>query len=388
MSPASAAIRASSGISCAIWTAGTARPGQRLLRPRRPRYRVLALLGRDAERALEREVGPGGLEGGVGNLAGAGFISLDVAGSIDKLVIANSTGSTGAIYITDYYTGGQQIDRRASCTTGQLASSLRDTDSPLFVHYTGTGVSPFVWVEDGWLFWVYATGTTANQSAMTAYPLAADWEYQADVNNRIICPKINLGATPSKLYRVLVNCAENIGDATMGVTPDAYKVQYRTSGIDDNTGSWTDVPQNGDLSGVLPAANIQFAFMFRTAGVIMLPARILALALVYEAADELPSQYKWNFGDFNTSNGTFAWIQDTLFGGSLTTHTINIYRADTNALVLTQASTGTTNGTFEYWNGSAWDSGLGSDSVGRRRRFVPTGSLPSGVDLYAIITVA
>jgi hypothetical protein len=329
------------------------------------------------------EVMPGG---SVTNTPTNTFTSLDVAGSIDKLVITGAA-STGTVYITDYYTGAQQIDRRAGCLTSQNPSGLRDTDSPIFVHNVSNNV-PFVWVEDGWLFWVYSqtTGTTIN--ALTAYPLAADLDYQAEVNNRIICPKITLGATPSKFYRALVNCAENLGDHTMGVSPDGYRLQYRTSGIDDNTGGWADVPQTGDLSGVSSASSIQFAFLFRTAGVIMLPARVLSLALIYEAADELPSQYKWNFGDFNASNGTFAWIQDTLFGGSLTTHTINIYRADTNALVLTQASTGTTNGTFEYWNGSAWDAGLASDLVGRRRRFVPTGSLPSGVDLYAIITVA
>jgi hypothetical protein len=32
--------------------------------------------------------------------------------------------------------------------------------------------------------------------------------------------------------------------------------------------------------------------------------------------------------------------------------------------------------------------GLGSDAIGTKRRFVPTGSLPSGVDLIAEITVA
>jgi hypothetical protein len=329
------------------------------------------------------EVPPGGTNT---NVATAGFTSLDVAGSLDKLVIA-SAASTGTVFVTDYYTGGQQIDRRGGALATPLPSANRDIDSPIFVHTISANV-PFLWVEDGWLFWAYTQATAANISALTAYPLAADLEFQAEVDNRIICPKINLGALPSKFYRVLVNAAENIGDTTMGVAPDMFQVQYRTAGIDDNSGSWTTVPPNGDLSGVSASSDIQFAFRFRTAGLVMLPARILSLALVYEAADELPSQYKWNFGDFNTSNGTFAWIQDSLFGGSLTTHTINIYRADTNALVLTQASTGTTNGTFEYWNGSAWDSGLGSDSVGRRRRFVPTGSLPSGVDLYAIITVA
>ena len=174
----------------------------------------------------------------------------------------------------------------------------------------------------------------------------------------------------------------------MGVTPDMYQVQYRTAGIDDNSGAWTTVPQTGDLSGVSAAAEIQFAFRFRTAGVILLPARILSLALIYETADALPSQYRWNFGDFNASNGTFAWIQTALFGASPSLHTINIYRADTNALVLTQVSSSTTNGTFEYWNGSAWVAGLGSDALNTRRRFVPSGSLPGGVDLYATLTVA
>ena len=329
------------------------------------------------------EVPPGGTNTSV---ATGGFTSLDVAGSLDKLVVTGAA-STGTVYVTDYYTGGQQIDRRGGCLTAQLASALRDTDSPIFPHTIAANV-PFVWVEDGWLFWIYAQAATTNLNALTVYPLAADLEFQADVSNRVICPKISLGAAPSKFYRALVNCAENLGDNTMGVSPDMYLLEYRTAGIDDNTGGWTAVPQSGDLSGVSAAANIQFAFRFRTAGVVMLPARILSLALLYETADDLPSQYRWNFGDFNASNGTFAWVQSALFGATPGTHTIEIYRADTNALVLTQASTGTTNGTFEYWNGSAWDSGIGADTVGRRRRFVPTGSLPGGVDLYAKLVVA
>lgn len=329
------------------------------------------------------EVPPGGTNT---NLATSTFTSLDVAGSLDKLVVTGAA-STGTIYITDYYTGGQQIDRRSGCLTTQTVSALRDTDSPVFVHSI-TSNTPFVWVEDGWLFWVYAQATTTTTNALTVYPLAADLEFQADVNNRVILPKITLGATPAKLYRVFTNCVGNIGDNTMGVSPDMFKIQVRTSGIDDNSGGWADVGQDGDLSGFGTPSNIQFALQFRTAGVIMLPARVLNLSLIYETDDALPSQYRWNYSDFNTTNGTFAWIQTELFGATPGTHTINIYRADTNALVLTQASTGTTNGTFEYWNGSAWDSGIGSDTVGRRRRFVPSGSLPGSVDLYAKIVVA
>ena len=329
------------------------------------------------------EVTPGGSNTNVGT---ANFTSLDIAGSLDKLVITGATGF-GSVYITDYYTGGQQIDRRAGCLATQLPSALRDTDSPIFVHNISANI-PFVWVEDGWLFWNYTQSTTSNTNALTVYPLAADLGFQADVNNRIICPKIVLGATPAKLYRALVNAMESLGDDTMGVAPDMYRLQVRTSGIDDNTGAWTDVPQTGDLSGLGTPSSIQFAFQFRTAGVIMLPARVLSLALIYETDDALPSQYQWNLADTDESNGTFAWVQATLFGATPGLHTINIYRADTNVLVLTQVSSGTTNGDFQYWNGSAWDNGIGADTVGRRRRFVPTGSLPSGVDLYAKLMVA
>lgn len=328
------------------------------------------------------EVPPGGT---ATNLAVGSFTSFDIAGSLDKLVITGAA-STGTIYITDYYTGGQQIDRRAGLLTQTLPSALRDLDTPIYVHSVSS-TAPFVWVEDGWMFYMYGTATTTTTNALTVYPLAADGDYNSDVNNRIICPRINLGGTPAKFYRVLVNDVQNLGDFTMGIMPDMYRLQYRTSGIDDNSGAWIDVPQNGDLSGVSVNQFIQFGFLFRTAGVVMLPSRILSLAVLYETADSLPSQYRWNFADFNTSNGTFAWVQAVLFGGSLTTHTIEIYRADTNVLVLTQASTGTTNGTFEYWTGSAWAAGLGSDVIGTRRRFVPTGSLPSGVDLYARILV-
>jgi hypothetical protein len=329
------------------------------------------------------EVVPGGPNT---NAPTSQFTSLDIAGSIDKLVITGATGF-GSVYITDYYTGGQQIDRRAGCLATQLPSALRDTDSPIFVHNVSVNI-PFVWVEDGWLFWNYTQSTTTNLNALTAYPLAADLAFQADVNNRVICPKITLGATPSKFYRALVNCVENLGDDTMGVTPDMYRLQYRTGGIDDNSGAWTDVPQTGDLSGVASSASIQFAFLFRTAGLIMLPARVLSLALVYEADDGLPSQYQWNFGDFNATNGTFAWIQTSLFGSAPPLHTIEIYRADTNALVLTQASSGNTNGQFQYWHGSTWHNGLHNDELLLRRRFVPSAGLPAGVDLYAKLTVA
>jgi len=174
------------------------------------------------------EVVPGGTET---NVAISTFTTLDVAQSMDKLVIAGGS-NTVSLYITDYYTGGQQIDRRANILSTQMVSSLRDVDSPIYVHSI-VGQAPSVWVEDGWLFWMYGTAITTNTNALSVYPLAADLDFQADINNRIILPKITLGATPAKMYRVTTTSMGNIGVLTMGVSPDFYKLQVRTSGIDD-----------------------------------------------------------------------------------------------------------------------------------------------------------
>lgn len=322
------------------------------------------------------EVPPGGT---ATNAAVVTFSSFDIASSLDRIFIAGPA-SLGTHYVTQYRTDGGQFERRFGMLSNQLASTLSDTDLPEFPHNIGANAQT-IWVEDGFVFMVNTTNG-ANVNQMFIFPAAADWVY----GQKVIAPKITVAA--SKLYRVVVNSVENIGDDTMGVGPDAFRVLFRTSGIDDNSGAWTVVAPNGDLSGIGAVTSIQFAFEFRTLGTVLIPARILSLALIYESSTDLPAQYQWNFGDVDLSNGTFAWIQRSLFGGTPGTHTIEIYRADTNALVLTQASTGSTNGVFENHSGLTWVSGLGDDTVGRRRRFVPTGSLPAGVDLYAKITVA
>ena len=110
-------------------------------------------------------------------------------------------------------------------------------------------------------------------------------------------------------------------------------------------------------------------------------------AYLFKQSGNLISQFEWNLSDSSTSNGTLGFDQIALFGGSVPGLTINYYRSDTNANVLTQASTGTTNGTFNYWNGSGWVAGLGTDTIGTRRQFVPSAGLPTGVNVYAQISL-
>ena len=105
---------------------------------------------------------------------------------------------------------------------------------------------------------------------------------------------------------------------------------------------------------------------------------------IYSA--DIPSHLKWNFSDTNNSSGNIGFIQCCYYG-SVPNLQIDYYRSDTDANVLSQASTGSTNGVFEYWDGSSWTSGLGTDTINIRRRFRPTASLPAGVNLYARLKV-
>lgn len=330
------------------------------------------------------EIPPGGT---ASYTAYASFANLEISGSLDRLVISN--GIAARHYVTQYRTDAGQFDHiflGDSRQLDQATSSANIVSRPNTSQGAGAAVAYF-WVEGGFAF-MSKQSTAIGNNQIYIWPIGAHWSYVGTTLQRAILPRINIGATPSKFYRVLKTDANSLGSLDLGSGLEPFILEYRTSGISDNSGSWTDVPANGDLSGVSAASAIQFAVKFKTIGDYCVPDRLISLAFLYETADALPSQYRWNFSDSSSASGTFAWIQSTLFGGSPGLHTINIYRADTNALVLTQASSGSANGTFEFWNGSAWVAGLGTDTIGTRRRFTPTASLPASVDLYATITVA
>jgi len=188
-------------------------------------------------------------------------------------------------------------------------------------------------------------------------------------------------------HRVCVNALRKHGANQYNHWPaEPYKIWYRTSGITDNSGSWALVPEGGNLTSVTAASTIQFKIKFKTISQIGLPTRIYSLAVIYDNSADLPSHFKWNLADTNNGTGTVGFIQTTYYG-SVPHLQADYYRADTDVNVLSQASTGSTNGVFEYWDGSAWTAGLSTDTPGIRRRFRVTGSLPSGVNVYVRIKV-
>jgi hypothetical protein len=321
------------------------------------------------------------------NITGGNFVAVNADESIDKLTAVTSTGN---MYITNFFganwnppdTRSQTpLTRRIGCLTTQLPSALKNSNSPNFVHSVLSN-NALINSLEGWMFYNYTRSSTSNVNGVAIYPLGADIEYFNYHNNRIICPRITLQITPIKYYRLLVNCVKNIGDTYFGVTPDMYKVQYRTQGISNNSGSWIDIPQDGDMSKTTPSNEIQFAFQFRTAGVIMLPARILSLALLYENEDGIPSQFAWNYQDTNLNSGVFSWIQNEYYN-DINKQRIELYRFDNDELLMSQELCENKNGIVEYWNGSVWLTGLGENAIGTKRRFVPTRLIPKDINVYA-----
>jgi hypothetical protein len=324
-------------------------------------------------------------QGGVASVpATGGILNLDYGALVDKFVIAAYAAPTGRTYVTQYRSDGGQMDSHMMIT-----STLADGTSgnnPLFPKFATTTI--YVWADDGILYVFNNAATTGGGNIYVYGAFGAHWATAAITGNRAILPKITFASTPSRLNRVYIQGVENIITLTeLSKQTDSYRIKYRTSGIDDNSGAWLDVSAAGDLSGVAPTTTIQFCIEFRTWTDICVPARLTSLSLVYEADDALPDEYQWNLGDSNTVDGTFGFTQKQVFGSWPKLHTINIYRADNDTLSLTQNNTITLLGEFEFWNGSAWAANTGNNVIGTRRRFRPTGSLPSGVDLYATLNL-
>lgn len=314
--------------------------------------------------------------------AGA-FSTLEYLDTFDKFFVITNGASGDRCYLTQYRTDGSQWDYalyNGLNYSNQVAADASLPDFPCMANNFATATT-----KNGVLYLLRtaATGSvTSFINMLWMIPLGADWSIADATSQHVIFPKI---ATPgaTKYYNVWVQEAKQLGDTVYGFGPEPFRVYYRTSGIDDNTGGWTLVDDAGDMSGVSGASFIQFRITFRTIGITGIPARVIGISVNYENSGALPPELVWAVGDSNNADGTVGMYQTTT--ASWTTLTINYYRRDNNNLVLTQASSGTTNGVFEYYNGSSWTAGLGTNAAGTRIRFRPTAGLPS-TDVYAMVS--
>lgn len=323
--------------------------------------------------------------GSANTYAATGALSaVESIDSLDRLVVT-STGASGVRhYVTRYQTNVEQFDLIWGVDTKQIDQTFADNNTPI-IPGNVLATSHSVWSEGG-LTYLARIGTASTNNHLYLVPFGAHGALQTNTTNqRVITPEIS---TPNceNYHRACMSFVKKMGTDKFSISPEPIQMYYRTNGITDNTGTWIALDDYADLSGVAPSSSIQFMFEFKVIGNYCVPGRLLSCEVMYETEDTLPSHLQWNFSDSNNSNGTVGFIQKTTYG-SVPNLQIDYYRADNDINLLTQQSISTTNGTFEYWTGAAWAAGLGSDSVGQRRRFVPSSGLPSSTNVYAKIKV-
>lgn len=324
--------------------------------------------------------------GGASTFAATGALTgVEISDQIDRLIVT-STGTAGArSYVTKYNTNSDPFDHIFLVDGKQIDQSIADSDTTPYPAINAGVIN--VWSEEG-LTYICRAGTSAATNHLYAVPLGADWTY-ADgvVKQRLYTPSL---ATPNavKFVRAYVNNAQYLGEDKMTIPTEPYRMYYRTSGITDNSGSWTLMDGTGDLTGVDGASAIQFAMEFRVIGTFCIPNRIYNICVVYED-NTTDSHYQPSVAFSSTTDKRFAWRFSTAFGGTVPTLRVRLYDAVSGGLLVDDTTTSPT-GTFEKStnDGGAWSAYDTTDKANETTyiRYTPA-SLGDDIKVRALLTL-
>jgi hypothetical protein len=298
---------------------------------------------------------------------------IDYSDSIDRFIISTSGASGARVYMTTYQTSGSSFERVFLCETRQTDAAVASDDTPIFPTISSTGFT--VWSEVG-IFYLCRSGLTSALNQLWAVPGGADWAYANTTDQVVITPSIS---TPNcnKLLRVIAGSSLLDGANALTVSRSPYRLFYRTTGISDNSGSWTAVPETGTLAGT--ASNVQFKIEFRTLDLQCIPAKVYNLTVVYEDTS-MDSHYQPSVTKSNAASRIFAARQTTAWGSAIPNLRVIIYNAATGSIVLDDDITASASGTWQYsTDGTTWNTwSAGADTIGNYIRYTAT-SLPDGI---------
>jgi len=311
--------------------------------------------------------------------------NIDYISNIDRLVVLTTSATGARSYITQYNTTSAQFDHIFLIDDKNLDQSTANANSPMYPSTSATTLAS--WTDSGRMHLVrLSAAATLNQ--LYTLPIGAHWSYTATSNSVLMTPSLST-SNSTKLYRLYVNEVKRIGDDQYVVNPEPYKMYVRTSGISSNTGPWTLVTDDGDLSGMSPSSEIQFKFEFNTIGRTCIPARILGLSLTYED-DSTDSHYQPSVANSSITTNIFAYRQSIAWGSNIPNMRIRLYNAVTGVLILDDNITSSAYGTWQYSsnNGTSWNTWLNTqDVVGNYIRYTAT-SLPGSTRIKALLTQA
>lgn len=312
----------------------------------------------------------------------ANMSQVDYASSIDRLIIPTAAAPF-RIHITQYKTDASQFEKYIVPDLGRLKSSTTSNDVALTI--APRALTQNIWTEDGILFTIPSSVTTGI-NVLYIYPaFGADWTYADSTNQYVITPKLTtLNAT--KLYRAYITNKENDGGDSLGSSTDSFKVYARTSGIDDNSGGWTLLNPNLDLTGLTPGTHIQFKITFETLSDLCIPTKIYSLCCLYEDGSQ-DYHYEPSLTYSSAQDRIFAWRQAQSWGSNIPNLRIRLYNVATGLLIHDDDITSSLLGTWQYsTNGTVWNSWNASqDVVGNYIRYTAT-TLPNNITVRALLT--
>ncbi|WP_066836457.1 hypothetical protein [Rufibacter ruber] len=310
--------------------------------------------------------------------AGAALSSIEYSDSIDAFVVNISASTIGKSYITKYRTDGSPFDINYMSEARTFDQSSASGDSPVFPSITGMTFTS--WVESG-VMHTARMGTSILNNQVYAIPLGA--ECLMNQNQGLITPVFDL-PNAHKFESVLVKAKTTHGKGALAVGGETYNLFYRTSGIADNSGSWTACDE-GDLSGA-SGNQIQFKITFRIAGNTCIPAQIKELTVTYEDQNtdsHLQPSTKYS----SLVNSQIAYRLDEAFDTSVPDLTIKLYNVQTNIVILSDTVAQSGFGTWQYsTNGTTWlpFNAAAANVAGSYIRYTANG-LPAGVKIKAIV---
>lgn len=189
----------------------------------------------------------------------------------------------------------------------------------------------------------------------------------------------------NKIEKVYLSLASYIGLNKFQTCTEGCRLFYRTTGIDDNSGSWTAVNKRGDI--FITGSTIQFKIEYAILGMgPMIPARVYGITVIYEDLST-DSHYLPSADLSNKTTKTFAWKFQTAFGGTVPTLRIRLYNAITNGLLDDDDSV-TQSGTWEKsTDGITWGAYNTADKANETTfiRFTPA-SIPDNIQVRALLT--
>jgi hypothetical protein len=311
--------------------------------------------------------------------------SIEVAGNIDRLIVMSSGAAGARSYVTQYNTISNPMDHIFLVDTKQQDQSTASGGTAPHPSILATSFS--VWSEGG-IAYLCKNGTAAATNTVYTLPLSAHWTYAGTgTNQRLVTPSM---PTPNatKFLRAYLSDKQYYGDAELGVPAEPVRMYYRTAGITDNSGSWTLIDDNGDLTGAVAATEIQLMIEFKILGLTCLPSRVYNVCVVYED-DTTLSNFQPSVGQSSTADKRFAWRFASPFGGTVPRLRVRLFDAVSGGLLADDDSV-SQSGSWEKSTdgGATWGAYNTTDKTNETTyiRFTPA-SLADNIRVRSLLTL-